>query len=163
MNVLSLSGSTRVTIPLEDVVHSEVLKILDPLEDVDVPDFVGKYLDEVAFILQYLTTHGETIESMSPKDPHLVDMCVQCVPSLQTPYPHDQFKQSLDILKVVQFLDISLCVRLLFCFIFHTIGTCSTIDDIVNLLFYPGEFEQLSLDEQRKSYEFLLDNIGKLK
>jgi hypothetical protein len=157
------SGTTRVTIPPEHVVHSEVLKTMDPHEDVDVPEFVGKYLDDVASILKYLTTHGETIDSLSPKDPHLVYMCVQCVPSLQNPYPHDQFKQSLEILKVVQFLDIPLCVRLMFCFIFHTVGTCSTIDDIVNLLFYPGEFEQLSLDEQKKSYELLLDNIGNFK
>lgn len=159
MNIIS--GSTGVTIPLEDVFHSELLKTMDPLEDVNVPEFVGKYLDDVVAILRYLTTHGETIDSLSPKDPRLVDMCVQCVPSLQT--PHDQFKQSLEILKVVQFLDISLGVRLMFCFIFHTIRSCSTIDDVVDLIFYPGEFEQLSLDEQRKSYEFLLDNIGKLK
>jgi hypothetical protein len=157
--MIILGGSTRVTIPPEDVVHSEVLKTMDPHEDVNVPDFVGKSLDDVASILQYLTTHGETVESLSPRDPHLVDMCIQGVPSLQTPHPPDQFKQSLEMLKVVQFLDISLGVRMMFGFIFHLVRTCSTLDDIVTLLFYPGEFEQLPLDEQRKSYEVLLSNL----
>lgn len=133
--------------------RSGVLKNLDPDDGVEVPEFAGKYLGDVVHMLD----HAETIETTPVSE--IVQVCVRVTPCLQVQDRGEQFKQALEVLRVVQFLDLSVCVRMLFIFIFKILERCSTVDEIVGLVFNPGEFEALPLARQQESYEFILRNI----
>jgi hypothetical protein len=139
-----ISGSTRVEIPDEEATGSELLAFLDP-EEVHLPDFIERHLEDVVGILHYLSHTHPT----SPGE--IVRMC-----SL------NRLDEVFSLLDSLQFLDIRIGVEMLFAHINETLMGCATVDDVIRCMYDPAEFEALPLSEQREVYEMLLKNFHSL-
>lgn len=122
---------------------------MDPNEPVVLPEFMHKHLHTLPLIMEFVATHSKDIPHAS--DEQLFHLCRRCLP--MSDYAHTS-----DLLKFVQFMDISLAVRMVFGFIFHKLKP-TRMDDMVEWIFSPGEFHKLHVAQQHEIYEHILDNL----
>lgn len=155
-------GESSARFPKNLAYMSELLNSMDPADDetINVPDFVAEYFEDLP--LMAARTHMRRSDlAAKPRARIMAHMCVMCVPSLEQLHVacaplREQLREACRVLKVVQFLDIEPCVCMLFCFICNMVYMAPTVDDLVAMLFEPGEFEALDVKEQRDIYESLM-------
>jgi hypothetical protein len=143
-----------VVIPLDQTAFSGVLDTLDPSDDVILPAHIGVSLEYLPALLEFVSTHELEINGATDAELHC--MTVSCLPSLASTQP---YRHALQLLQFVEFMDITLAVKLMFGFLFHTIQSKGTVEGVLQLLFPSGEFKTFSGEKQAEISEHLLGNL----
>lgn len=143
-------GNSRVIVPTVTGSVSELLSFLGPNEDVPVPEFAEPRLHSIPSILEYIMNNEAVLRAASTE--RLAHMCTECIPAVT-------LKEALTFLDVLDFLDIRPGVDMVLCYIKTVLARAPTVDDILDAVYGPGEFELLSADAQRAEYETLLARL----
>lgn len=144
-------GNSNVIIPTVTESVSELLSFLDPEEDVPLPGFVETRLHSIPSILEYILNNEAVLRTASTEG--LARMCTECIPNVT-------LKEALTLLDVLDFLDIRPGVNMALCYIKTVLARAPTVDDILDAVYEPGEFELLPVEAQRVEYETLLSRLN---